>query len=204
MPEGLFDRWSRRKQEARTGEAREEPKLGAIQSVPVEPPQTLSMPAVPEGPGPGHVPADTPAPLTLADVQALTTDSDFRPFIAKDVAPEVKNAAFKKLFADPHFNVMDGLDTYVDDYTKPKPLPESVLRQMASAKFLKLFDETPEETSGDGGLPDVAQSGDSGDLPSQPVAHARPASQESDDHLAVLRLHPDNAPRPEDARDGIG
>jgi hypothetical protein len=39
------------------------------------------------------------------------------------VAPEVKNAAFKKLFADPHFNVMDGLDIYIDDYSKPDPLP---------------------------------------------------------------------------------
>ncbi len=45
-------------------------------------------------------------------------DSDFKPFVAKNVAPEVKNAAFKKLFADPHFNVMDGLDTYIDDYSK--------------------------------------------------------------------------------------
>ena len=29
----------------------------------------------------------------------------------------------KKLFSDPHFNVMDGLDTYIDDYGKPDPLP---------------------------------------------------------------------------------
>jgi Protein of unknown function (DUF3306) len=204
MSEGFFDRWSRRKQQARAGEVPEEPKPEAAQSVPVEPPPTPSMPAVPAGPDPVHAPPDAPAPLTLADVQALTTDSDFRPFVAKDVAPEVKNAAFKKLFADPHFNVMDGLDTYVDDYTKPKPLPESVLRQMASAKFLKLFDETPEETSGEGGLPDVAQSGDSGDLPSQPVARAQPASQETDDHHADLRLQPDDASRPEDTRDGTG
>ena len=29
----------------------------------------------------------------------------------------------KKLFSDPHFNVMDGLDTYIDDYGKPDPIP---------------------------------------------------------------------------------
>ena len=43
----------------------------------------------------------------------------------------------KKLFADPHFNVMDGLDTYIDDYAKPDPIPPAMLRQLASAKFLK-------------------------------------------------------------------
>jgi hypothetical protein len=31
----------------------------------------------------------------------------------------VKNAAMKKLFADPHFNVMDRLDIYIDDYSSP-------------------------------------------------------------------------------------
>ena len=29
----------------------------------------------------------------------------------------------KKLFADPHYNVMDGLDVYIDDYSKPDPIP---------------------------------------------------------------------------------
>ena len=38
------------------------------------------------------------------------------------------NAALKKLFSDPHFNVMDGLDTYIDDYGKPDPIPPSMLR----------------------------------------------------------------------------
>jgi hypothetical protein len=33
----------------------------------------------------------------------------------------VRNAALKKLFTDPHFNVMDGLDVYIDDYGKPDP-----------------------------------------------------------------------------------
>jgi len=204
MSEGFFERWSRRKQQALAGEVPEEPKPEATRSGPVEPPHTPAMPVVPAGPVPVDEAPDAPPLLTLADAQALTIDSDFRPFVAKDVAPEVRNAAFKKLFADPHFNVMDGLDTYVDDYTKPTPLPESVLRQMASARFLKLFDESPEETSGDDGLPDVAQSDDSGHLPSPPVAHAQPASQETDDHHADLRLQPDDAPRPEDARDDAG
>ena len=58
----------------------------------------------------------------------------------------------KKLFADPHFNVMDGLDIYIDDYSKSDPIPESMLRQMASAKFLKLFDEDEEDAGTNGEL----------------------------------------------------
>jgi hypothetical protein len=92
---------------------------------------------------PAPAPQEAP-PLTLEDVGALTPESDFKPFVSPAVQPEVRNAAMKKLFADPHYNVMDGLDIYIDDYSVPSPLPESVLRQMASAKFLQMFeDEDP-------------------------------------------------------------
>ena len=216
MSENFFGRWSRRKQEAR-----EE----------VPPP-----PAVEEAEKPADARVETAAPLpevrhptaalpaegqeeaslpTLADAEALTPESDFRPFVGRNVAPEVKNTAFKKLFADPQFNVMDGLDTYVDDYSKSTPIPDSVLRQMASAKFLKLFEheeETegteplgpPPETPHADALPDVAQSEPPGDLPSQQVADAQPASHTTDDHNADLRLQPDDAARAEDARRGAG
>ena len=79
-------------------------------------------------------------PPTLADVDALTTQSDYTRFISRDVAPEVKQAALKKLFTDPHFNVMDGLDTYIDDYGKPDPLPAGMLRKMMQSQLLGLFD----------------------------------------------------------------
>src|SRR5690606_23366124 len=86
-------------------------------------------------------PAGHGAPPTLEDVSLLTPDSDFSSFVARGVAPAVKNAAMKKLFADPHFNVMDGLDIYIDDYTQREILPESMMRKMASSKFLKMFAE---------------------------------------------------------------
>ena len=78
---------------------------------------------------------------TLQDVADLTTESDFSPFVSRAVAPRVRNAAMKKLFADPHFNVMDGLDTYIDDYSVPDPLPVAMLRKMASARFMQLVDD---------------------------------------------------------------
>ena len=64
----------------------------------------------------------------------------------------------KKLFADPHFNVMDGLDIYIDDYSKPDPIPEAMLRKLASAKFLGLFDEE-EEAGGRGSAGSQARTG---------------------------------------------
>ncbi|MGN5480548.1 DUF3306 domain-containing protein [Cupriavidus basilensis] len=56
--------------------------------------------------------------------------------------------AQEALFADPHFNVMDGLDTYIDDYGKPDPIPPDVLRRLGQSETLGLFDteETPEAT----------------------------------------------------------
>ena len=45
-------------------------------------------------------PQPTPLP-TLQDAQSLSIDSDFKPFASRAVAPEVRNAAMKKLFTDP-------------------------------------------------------------------------------------------------------
>ncbi|MET3914725.1 hypothetical protein ABID97_001507 [Variovorax sp. OAS795] len=217
MPENFFDRWSRRKKEARE-------ELPAAPAAPDEAEPSVagagSTPPLPAVPGlaadgvVAEIPGEMPPP-TLADAEALTPESDFRPFVARNVAPEVKNAALRKLFADPQFNVMDGLDTYIDDYSQSTPIPDSVLRQMASAKFLKLFDDEeeteanqsavrPPETPHGAEPPDVAQSEPPGELPSQQVADAQPASHTTDDHNADLRLQPDDAARAEDARRGAG
>ena len=143
MAEGFLGRWSERKRAVAAGQPVAEPEVRWPQ-----PPARAAAAAAcrPMPPAATAAPPEpAPAPLTLADTQSLTPQSDFKPFVAPDVSPEVKNAAMRKLFADPHFNVMDGLDIYIDDYSKPDPLPESMLRQMASAKFLGLFDELPDE-----------------------------------------------------------
>ncbi|MGM9489938.1 DUF3306 domain-containing protein [Ideonella sp. YS5] len=138
---GFLARWSQRKALARqVGEA----------ALPAEPECAVTMPEPPAEPVAGvpqAAPAPEPAeaPPTLADVAELTPASDFSRFVAEGVHPEVKNAALKTLFADPHFNVMDGLDTYIDDYSVPSPLPASMLKKMAQARFLGLVTEDPDE-----------------------------------------------------------
>ena len=59
----------------------------------------------------------------------------------KNVAADMRNQAMKKLFADPHYNVMDGLDIYISDYTKSDPIPLDMLRKMTQSKALFLFEE---------------------------------------------------------------
>ncbi|MBL8340535.1 MAG: DUF3306 domain-containing protein [Rubrivivax sp.] len=133
--------------------------------------------------------AAAPPPLTLDDVAALTRDSDYTPFVAGDVVPGVRNAAMKKLFSDPQFNVMDGLDVYIDDYGKPDPLPAGMLRSLAQSRLLGLFS-------------DVVQAGPAPAGPDTGVIAAPPAPAcadptavlpETPDEDPDLRLQPDDA-----------
>ena len=68
-------------------------------------------------------------------MESLTIDSDFAPFLQPQVAESLKRQVLKKLFADPRFNVMDGLDVYIDDYTKSDPIPPDVLERLVKGHF---------------------------------------------------------------------
>src|SRR5204863_6336498 len=70
--------------------------------------------------------------------------SEYKDFLRPGVDEKLRQAALKKLFRDPHFNAMDGLDVYIDDYSKPDPIPEAMLRTLVHAKGL-LFDEEKKE-----------------------------------------------------------
>ncbi|KJA11838.1 hypothetical protein RP29_04050 [Acidovorax temperans] len=151
MADGFLGRWSRRKQEVREGKPVQDPAPPMPQA-PV--PAGVNAPApLATQPAAAPVPPEPAAPPlpTLQDAQSLSIDSDFKPFASRAVAPEVRNAAMKKLFTDPHFNVMDGLDIYIDDYTQPDPLPAAMLKEMASAQFMGLVEEESEK------LPAAAQ-----------------------------------------------
>jgi hypothetical protein len=157
-------------------------------------PEPVPAPSLPVPAAPAIlVPQETATPdelpaLTLEDVKHLTTESDFSPFVARGVAPDIRNAAMKKLFTDPHYNVMDRLDIYIDDYSQPDPLPESMLRQMVSARFLKLFDEPSDKKSADAG--DDANTQTATNLPQS----ASTALDHSPPHAhADLRLQQDPA-----------
>ena len=210
MAEGFLGRWSQRKQAVREGkpvkDVVDHAAPAAASTAPVTPEAELTrsdtrlrQPAAYQrktDPSTPSTETTQPAPPSMQDVAALNAESDFKPFVARAVAPEVRNAAMKKLFADPHFNVMDGLDIYIDDYSIPDPLPASMLRKMASAQFLKLFDDEeeparvvagPDSPVGDASVvaqaepfersdPDMAESGASDIVPSDANPTNTPAT----------------------------
>lgn len=195
MADGFLGRWSKRKLDAKDGKPLEaQPEQPAIAT-----PGGIEAPdaALPD---PGMRREDNssapeaPPPLTLQDAQALTTESDFRPFAARGVAPEVQNAAMKKLFSDPHFNVMDRLDTYIDDYSLPDPIPREMLRQLASAKFLGLFDEEEKQEAEEAArlAREAADNPTTQTVAQSAAAPAVPPALPHDD--PDMRLQPDDAP----------
>lgn len=103
--EEFLSRWSKRKQELRTEAQRPAPPAAAA----------------------------TPAP-ELPPVDKLTMDSDYSGFFHPKVDEALRRGALKKLFSDPHFNIMDGLDTYIDDYSISDPVPAAMLAEMKSAQ----------------------------------------------------------------------
>jgi hypothetical protein len=190
---GFLSRWSRRKALVREGVQPAEsaaPSTAARSSVPAAiaaapawQPATIDaeQPATPE--------TAPPAP-TLLDVEALTRESDYGRFVARDVTPEVRNAALKKLFTDPHFNVMDGLDTYIDDYGKPDPLPLGMLRQMNQAHALGLFSDEEDATQESARVAATPAAGTAlDDLPPSP-----PPCETPPDEDIALRLQPHDEP----------
>jgi hypothetical protein len=115
--EGFLSRWSRTKHASAADAA------GATaDAVPAQ----AAASASPSSPLP-RAESSTPA---LPPVESLTAESDFAPFLAKGVEEQVRRRALKTLFQDPRFNIMDGLDVYIDDYSKPDPLPEGWLEKM--------------------------------------------------------------------------
>lgn len=175
----FLSRWSRRKAAVREG----------VVIPPEPPPEQAPVPAeaAVAGPAAEAVP-EVPAP-TLEDVAALRPGDNIARFVARGVDESVKRAALKTLFADPHFNVMDGLDTYIDDYGRPDPIPAAMLRQMNQSKFLGLFDEeestqTAHATPDPDAAPAAAQ--DAG--PADPAAVPHASHEDAD-----LQLQPDDA-----------
>ena len=124
MADGFLSRWSRRK----SGQL-EDPVEQAKETVQTPAPITPEVQATP--------------PASLEDVEKIDRfDPDFSSFMKPDVDPTVQQAALKKMFTDPHFNIMDGLDIYIDDYSKPDPLSPGMLERMVQGDLLGLFRKT--------------------------------------------------------------
>jgi hypothetical protein len=165
MSEGFFGRWSRRK----SGKEKE-----------ADPPKELlkssSEKQVSDGSAldKANEETHTPPPVTLEDVEKIDRFApDFSAFMKPEVDPAVQQAALKKMFTDPHFNVMDGLDIYIDDYSKPDPLPPGMLERMVQSDMLNLFRKKTEVIS-------AKEGGKSTDALSNPESQALSTESKTD------------------------
>lgn len=143
--EGFLRRWARRKTETLAGiepapEPAPEPAAETAAEAVVDP-LAPRMPASEAAPG-THAAAPIVLP-TMDDVAQLTSESDFSAFVARGVDQAVRRSALKKLFADPHFNVMDKLDMYMDDYNVASPMPADMLASLKHSK--SFFDQAAED-----------------------------------------------------------
>jgi hypothetical protein len=135
MADGFLGRWSRRK-------AGLEPE-GLDGATPDLKPKVAATPA----PQDKKTIESTSAPAeeetlppTLEDAESIDRFApDFSAFMKPNVDPVVQQAAMKKLFSDPHFNIMDRLDIYIDDYSIPDPIPMEMLKRMVQSESLGLF-----------------------------------------------------------------
>ena len=140
----FLKRWSQRKHAA----AREAVTPPAPATVA---PPAAALPAT-AGP-PATAPAAEAATAALPPVESLTFDADFTAFMKGDVDPLLRRDALKKLFTDPRFNVMDGLDVYIDDYSKFEPLDAETAKSLVSARYI--FDPPKTRVNDQGVVEDV-------------------------------------------------
>jgi hypothetical protein len=142
-----LSRWSRRKLEAaraQSAPARE------VAPAPVAPGQQAPQPSAPE------------ASAALPPIESLSIESEFAPFFKPGIPESTRRAALKQLFRDPRFNIMDGLDVYIDDYSKPDPIPPEMMKQLLHTKHI--FNPPKTEVNAEGHVVDVVE----------PVAQAAP------------------------------
>ena len=214
MAEGFLGRWSQRKQDIRAGKPLAEPLETEAPPIPASPVATggrelagrRSDSVSPDLVMPAEETQAAVPPPTMEEANNLTAQSDFAPFVARNVPPEVRNTAMKKLFTDPHYNVMDRLDIYIDDYSKPDPLPESMLRQMVSAQFLKLFEDEKKDPPDSGvrddahipGVHSVAHSEQPPLTGGEPLTVNKPYLLATTDDHTDLRLQQNHATGPQE------
>ena len=193
-------RWSQRKLAAARDERNAQ---GAREATPISGANARGDVPAPRAPAPGgpdareqpgHVAgAGTSGVATrdgspaLPPVESLTFDSDFTAFMQSGIDDNVRRSALRKLLRDPRFNVMDGLDVYIDDYSKPDPIPPEMLQSLVQARYL--FDPPKTRVNDEGFVEDVVE-----EAPAGTAGKTAGAGEAAD---------AENAPRIEHAANGV-
>jgi hypothetical protein len=115
--ESFFQRFHRRKQEARLTEGKSPASAAQDHQLP-------PLDAQQAAPAPELTDADMPP------IESLTVDSDYSGFLSAKVSESLRRAALRKLFHSGELNVIDGLDDYAEDFTTFAALGDFVTADM--------------------------------------------------------------------------
>ena len=113
--EEFLERWSRRKldtQQANPGAPAGDATAATDTGPATEEPQKL---------------------LTDADmppIETLDENSDYAPFLSPGVSDDLRQQALRKLFRQPGFNIIDGLNDYDEDFTQFAGLGSMITHEM--------------------------------------------------------------------------
>jgi hypothetical protein len=164
--EPFLARWSKRKHEAREEEAREKPKTEA--------------PAAQEPAAERKKDGQSPPP-ELPPIEKLDYDSDYGAFLDPRVDEETRRSALKKLFADARFNVMDGLDVYIDDYSKSDPIPAAMLASLQQTRNILEWAKGEDTKSARESGESTAEPPPQGEIPAHEGERPAPSSASGED-----------------------
>lgn len=144
----FLQRWSRRKQAVQAGVVPTEAAAeGATQLAAIDPQRAAQASPGRSADRSADPSTDTDTKHTelpsLDSLQGL--QSDYLDFMQPKVTQQLKRAALKKLFADPHFNVIDRFEAYSEDYTQADPIPAAMLRGLNQAKGLLFPHDDPKQ-----------------------------------------------------------
>jgi len=179
----FLSRWSRRKTEARQAEAEPKPTDAPVA------PASAGFPSETEAMVPAAT-AEGAAPTSLPPLDSLNgVASDYSGFLKPDVDESLRRGALKQLFRDPHFNVMDGLDTYIDDYSKEDPIPDAMLKALNHAQGL-IFDREDKPAEAE---PQLATSAAGEPAAALPEAGASEPQDEAQKEMGLAQPKPSTA-----------
>jgi hypothetical protein len=136
-------------------------------------------------------------PPELPPIDSLTPESDFSAFMHKKVDEKLRRAALAKLFSDPAFNLVDGLDDYAEDYTQLETLAEGVAATLEHAKRTLRRGDAEAETNTEPETLAQAEGGDTPPAEAEAIDSERPAN-EAREANAVRDAGPDGLPPPAD------
>lgn len=181
--ESVFSRWSKRKLAVKEEEENLQEQLEVARLEAGTEGQLAEEAAEAEAEAPPLTDADMP------DIETLTEESDFSPFMSPGVSDELRKLALRKLFSASVFNERDGLDEYDDDFTTFEKLGDIVTSDMKHQMEMqqkKLQEQLDAEQVTEDDMEDIEDEENIDDQAELQVAQASDAEIEGDDPAQTL------------------